>query len=995
MLPRHGSRLPPGVPARNRTGGRMPPPGGLADKIGNRSEGRIAIWRILLLLDEQHDSVRVRFEKPGDDKFEWWVQRGDGSRTYTQVKRQQSVDDEWSVGTLVSRGVIPAFGERLAEESAARCEFFSGLSASHLQQLGEDARMADSLSEFEAKFANAAAKKASWEKLRGAWPGTTAEEAWQRLRRVTAGNIDEPDLLETLRAHARALVDALADDVIGRLGDFLDDHLAAELTASDVWDFLRAEGYRPTDWSRDQSVHARIHDETTRYRNGITVDRARQGEIRRSAAVVIADLLAAPDGPAVVTVAAEAGAGKTALLGQVLDNLQARAAADPEGELPRVVLATRLDRLARFRDAHELGTVMRLPSSPAAVLSRVAAGRPAVLVLDQVDAFGAGSGRDPARLEAVTETLQDARALGIKVMIACRSFDLEIDHRLADLAGIEPWGQPAEGHHVEHLGLLPDSDVEETLCAAGIEPASLTDSMRGLLSKPLHLHMLVALQKRGKLDPAGITTRLQLFDTFYASVRTEVEALQPNAPVAEVSGRLAKMLSERQELSAAESRLEDMQTTVEHLARAGWLRLEGGRVAFAHEAFFDYAYARQHMRTGLPLLTLLRSGEQLLFRRAQVRQLLTFEREQDSRQYLSDVREILTADDVRPHLKELVIALVTLVHDPGLDEWEALGVLGNPMKDPLAERACWLAARAEGFSQLLLDSGTVSGYLSDPDTADLGIWLCTLMMPAHPDEVAGLLLPYASPDGWSGRLARVLNAAPLARSEPTVTLMIAFIDAGGFDAGVRDSERESGSVFSLMHGFTDAPAASGSRLVAAWLRRRLVLLTADGTYGPLHGVADDEQGAAAEGPDDQDTGEDGEEPAGGAADRESVADFIARWLAEGSHRLLGESMDAPEILAALAAGGAAAFTREILPVARQASSASRTGQDGPDGEWDDAFGTTPARAPGHRANDALLARLAEAVRDAAGAGDPETHAAVRDMAGSGLATEQVRVTGGE
>jgi hypothetical protein len=38
----------------------MPPSGGLADKIGNRYEGRIAVWRILLLLDEQHDSVRVR-----------------------------------------------------------------------------------------------------------------------------------------------------------------------------------------------------------------------------------------------------------------------------------------------------------------------------------------------------------------------------------------------------------------------------------------------------------------------------------------------------------------------------------------------------------------------------------------------------------------------------------------------------------------------------------------------------------------------------------------------------------------------------------------------------------------------------------------------------------------------------------------------------------------------------------------------------------------------
>src|ERR1700743_2448172 len=105
----------------------MPPSGGLADKIGNIYEGRIAVWRILQLLDEQHDSLRVRFEQPGEDSFEWWVQLSDGSRTYTQVKRQQSVDKEWTIGTLVSRKVIGAFGQKLGEDSAARCEFFSAL----------------------------------------------------------------------------------------------------------------------------------------------------------------------------------------------------------------------------------------------------------------------------------------------------------------------------------------------------------------------------------------------------------------------------------------------------------------------------------------------------------------------------------------------------------------------------------------------------------------------------------------------------------------------------------------------------------------------------------------------------------------------------------------------------------------------------------------------------------------------------------------------------
>jgi hypothetical protein len=965
----------------------MPPRGGLADKIGNRYEGRIAVRRILQLLDEQHDSVRVRFEQPGDDSFEWWVQRGDGSRTYTQVKRQQSVDDEWTIGTLVSRGVIPAFGQRLGEDPAARCEFFSALSASHLQQMSEDARMADSLDEFETRFVAAKNKKESWKKLCRAWPDATPEEAWRQLKRVTAGNIDEQTLRETLRAHARTLVDAPPDDVIARLGDFLGDHLAVELTASDIWGFLRETcGFRPTDWSRDQSIHARIHDETTRYRDGITADRAPLTEIRRSAAGVIAELLATPGGPAVVTVAAGPGAGKTALLGQVLDNLRASGEADPGDDCPQVVLATRLDRLDGFRDAHELGAAMRLPGSPAAVLSRVAAGRPALLVLDQVDAFGAGSGRNPARLEAVTEVLRDARALGIKVMIACRTFDLEMDDRLAVLAGITRTGQHADGHHVELLGPLPDRDVDDALRAVGIEPAGLAGSLRTLLSTPLHLHMLVVLQQRSQLDTAGIT-RLQLFDKFYATVREEAEARQQNAPVTEVSDRLAVMLSERQELSAAAARLGDHPTTVENLVRAGWLRRDRGRIAFAHEAFFDYAYAQQHIRSGLPLLSLLRSGEQHLFRRAQVRQILALEREQEREQYLRDVREILAADDVRPHLKELVVALVTLVPDPGLDEWEALGVLGDATADSLAERACWLAAQAPGFSRLLLDKGIVGRYLSDPGTADLGVWMCTLLFPNHPDEVAALLHPYVGQDGWSGRLNRVLNAAPLDRSEQAVSLMIAVIDAGGLDADVRGPGPRSGDFFSLLHGIRGQSAASGARLVAAWLRRRLALLIADGAYSRPPGPADEEHDGFADDPGSSGTDEDG-------TDEERVAAYVKAMHAAQSRRLLGDSMSAPEILAALAADDPVAFTRNILLVVRRASAASRTGQVSMNGERDEAFGMTPSLQPGHDPTEALLVRLAQAVQAAAGSGDPDTHAAVRDMAGSALATEQLLAAAG-
>ena len=687
-----------------------------------------------------------------------------------------------------------------------------------------------------------------------------------------------------------------------------------------------------------------------------------------------------------MTVAADAGAGKSALLGQVLDDLQARAAADPGDDCPQVVLATRLDRLDGFRDAHELGMAMRLPGSPAAVLSRVAAGRPALLVLDQVDAFGAGSGRNPARLEAVTEALRDARALGIKVMIACRAFDLEIDDRLAALAGVTRKGQQADGHHVEHLGPLPDPDVDDTLRAAGIEPAALTPSLRTLLSTPLHLHMLVMLQERGQLDPAGISTRLQLFDKFYAAVREEAEARQPDAPVTEVSDRLAVMLSERQELSVAAARLGDHQVTVENLVRAGWLRRDRGRIAFAHEAFFDYAYAQQHMRSGLPLLGLLRSGEQHLFRRAQVRQILALEREQEPGQYLRDVREILAADDVRPHLKELVVALVTLVPDPGLDEWQALSVLGDATADSLAERASLARRAGTGVQPAAAGPGHHrrvpgrSGYRR-PRHLDVHA-----PGPEPPGPGSGSPAPLRGP----GRLVRAARPRPERRA------------AGPQRAGGQPDDRGHRRGRPRRRRARACPPQRRLLLPAARDQGRVRRLR----FPPGRGVAAPPPRAPGRrrrlqpppGPADEERDEAAEDPGSSGTEKTALTRNASRYFtmmhAAQSRRLLGDSMSAPEILATLAAGDAVAFTRHILPVVRQASAASRTGQVSMNGERDEAFGMPPSRRPEHDTNEALLTRLAQAVQAAAGSGDPDTHAAVRDMAGSALATEQFLAAAG-
>jgi hypothetical protein len=50
--------------------------GGINAKISAHYADRIAVRRLLDLLDAQHDTERVRFEQPGGDGFERWVRHG-------------------------------------------------------------------------------------------------------------------------------------------------------------------------------------------------------------------------------------------------------------------------------------------------------------------------------------------------------------------------------------------------------------------------------------------------------------------------------------------------------------------------------------------------------------------------------------------------------------------------------------------------------------------------------------------------------------------------------------------------------------------------------------------------------------------------------------------------------------------------------------------------------------------------------------------------------
>jgi hypothetical protein len=111
----------------------MPLPGGDADKIGNRYEGRWTIACMIEVMDEEADSIRL--EPPGfeGEGTEFWLSKG-GRREYHQVKRQNSALGHWTLAELSSKGILPNFLNKLIG-STDGCVFVSTHAADQLEEL--------------------------------------------------------------------------------------------------------------------------------------------------------------------------------------------------------------------------------------------------------------------------------------------------------------------------------------------------------------------------------------------------------------------------------------------------------------------------------------------------------------------------------------------------------------------------------------------------------------------------------------------------------------------------------------------------------------------------------------------------------------------------------------------------------------------------------------------------------------------------------------------
>ena len=373
-------------------------PGGPANKLGNRYEKWWTVSEFVRMLSGETEEIRI--EPLGVDKAEFVVTTG-SHRELHQVKRSHP-SGKWNLAALEADGLLQAIGEQLAGNDD-RFVFASGSDARDLAELCDAATEAESNTEFERHFLKSAERKNRFKKLRGIW-GCDVPIARERLRRIDIRTIDERELENKVRWGVEALFLANPVTAVVELRGIAEDSVHRTISRHDLVEQLTGRGFPLRRIRNPGHAAVAVQEATDRY-----LVPARQKLIQRTLVPKAAaeTLLSRLDSTATDSVlTGRAGSGKTACVVEIMEGLKARG-------LPMLVF--RLDRVPSASTTADLGHYLGLEESPVLVLAAAveATGRPAVLIIDQLDAVSTVSGRSSAAFDLVEQLLHEARECAI------------------------------------------------------------------------------------------------------------------------------------------------------------------------------------------------------------------------------------------------------------------------------------------------------------------------------------------------------------------------------------------------------------------------------------------------------------------------------------------------------------------------------------------------------------------------------------------------------
>ena len=274
----------------------------------------------------------------------------------------------------------------------------------------------------------------------------------------------------------------------------------------------------------------------------------------------------------------------------------------------------------------------------------------AVLIIDQIDALSKYINSDRNKIENITTLIKffsnDENLRNVRIIVSCRSFDLEFDPKLSIL-----------GHEPQiKLGLLEKEDVEKVLdrLKVGLYK-ELDEKTISVLQTPQHLNLFCRVyRKNERKDYCSIT---DLYDELWLQVIGLAEAKINKGIAEKILYDLALKIYRDEELTPQWNYDTSELKEANYLISEGIIEKTDNRATFFHQSMYDYVFARYYTKEKRSLIQdiLAEKKHQGLFVRTTVNFVLDYESAKNIKQYKEDVKTILFSGEVRTHIQLMLL----------------------------------------------------------------------------------------------------------------------------------------------------------------------------------------------------------------------------------------------------------------------------------------------------------------------------------------------------
>ena len=777
-------------------------PGGAADEAGNRYEDIWMVLRISHLLEGRVTGIRPTPLGSIGTGIELEVDI-EGARWGEQTK-----DDarNWTINRLIRERVLAA--AKFQIDRGVRFRFVASSGAGDLDTLAYRARKSESFAEFAEALGKS--RRAHLATVAEAWQ-VSHEDAWHLLQSVEVERRSLDDLEETVDTKMRYLFGDDPDRVIAELRRFCEEFVHERFTAPRVYAYLESRGLRPRRIVGDSNVINQLRRTRERHHRWVDDTKPSIGLVPRDDVDTVLNMLRDPEGNQILVVDGGAGSGKS--------TVASAAAATLEREGWFVAVA-RMGIHVPMPTSDHLGRAIGLTESPAVLLAGVSAGSPALLLVDQLDAVSMYSGRIPHDFAAVSEFLTEiGDTSNVRALLVVRTVDLETDPRLRSLL------QSGERVGQHTVGDLDVDAVRAQILDSGMQ-LPVSESTIELLRRPLNLSVFCRLSDSARARTYA--TLQDLYEVYTEEVRLRIVGRAGELDWDTTVREMVRYMSDQQVLTVPEHVLDSASPLdVGVLTSEGVVVRDGNTLAFFHESYFDYLFARSFVAAGRDMRSFLLEGGQFLFRRAQARQVLEHLAATDRDRFIAVVVDLLEREEIRFHIKAVVVSILRQI-EPTPEDWIAIEPLAwsdsriGPKLLTLLNRPGWFDAA---------DSrGRWEEWLDDPQRVDAVFHQLTVVARERPTRVTELVRPrMAISEDWRRRLSLMFFRS---LSGGLIDLAVEFIERGGL-AEEHGPLAEGFDFWLILHSLKNEDPVGAARLIGTFLHSGLLLAQESGAEDPF------------------------------------------------------------------------------------------------------------------------------------------------------------------